>query len=441
VVCEHLIKLACVVATVVAGCGPASATQQPSRSPATSASPSIQTPEGTWKLEASAASLTISERLLLTATGTKGIELATLDGYPYGSASVAGSVVRFEVSTFAPFEGRLSADGRTITGSGSEIGMDRFQATKVSDAFEKWSDSSSFTASGGLRIPVGRWSVDASRLSVTANGKAIDPQLVRDPFGGYWTSIPLSSLAGTNAVGVRFTRADPAAPPAVDPGAGETFLAPSPLFDSSMPTIVAEAHELMAVGTTREARAKAIFDFVTSHVRYRAYGTMDAARASDTLALGYGACANFSRLFVALARAAGVPARSVAGVFRFGRYDEGHEWAEFLDDAGVWHPMDFTYLQTFDLNHTGFLDLVYDPEENPWSGFGRTDAEPYQVGQDIYIQSSYPLAAFGHKGFREVEGDSSGTVAVENSYTVANDGGVIRFVLGGRPGGQAEGSP
>jgi hypothetical protein len=138
-------------------------------------------------------------------------------------------------------------------------------------------------------------------------------------------------------------------------------------------------------------------------------------------------CINSSRLFVALARAAGIPSRAVWGIHSDGgEYDSGHEWAEFLDDQGLWHPLDFTVTGAFDLADVRFLGLVYDAEENP--AFNPGVNGPYVVDDDVAIYSSFPLPGGDQYGFQLVQNDRD-TKVVENTYVVEVDAGRVRFVL------------
>ncbi len=114
-------------------------------------------------------------------------------------------------------------------------------------------------------------------------------------------------------------------------------------------------------------KAKQIQQFVIKHLKLQVYNNSFLDKASQTYELGYGTCMNFSRLFVALCRAANIPARTIWGIVYNNDdniYDYHHQWAEVLDDSGYWHPADFTYTTNFDLNDIRYLDLIYAAEEN-----------------------------------------------------------------------------
>ena len=80
----------------------------------------------------------------------------------------------------------------------------------------------------------------------------------------------------------------------------------------------------------------------------KAYG-VSHDRASDVLTAGKGDCTEHSVLFVALARALGIPARGVHGLV-YARYEDGrdalywHAWAE-VKSGGEWIAIDPTFGQ------------------------------------------------------------------------------------------------
>jgi transglutaminase-like putative cysteine protease len=87
------------------------------------------------------------------------------------------------------------------------------------------------------------------------------------------------------------------------------FLAPGEYIDSAQPLIVEQAARLVGSGSASE-RARAIFGFVRD-LPYEAddFDVLDTYRASHVLTAGHGYCVSKAALGVALARAAGIPAR------------------------------------------------------------------------------------------------------------------------------------
>lgn len=86
-------------------------------------------------------------------------------------------------------------------------------------------------------------------------------------------------------------------------------LAPTRLIDSGHPEIAAAAARLTAGAAGDAARAVALHDFVRDRVRFGWAPAFERQRASEVLASGIGFCNTKSTLFVALLRAAGIPAR------------------------------------------------------------------------------------------------------------------------------------
>ena len=109
------------------------------------------------------------------------------------------------------------------------------------------------------------------------------------------------------------------------------YLGPSPYIESRNSRIRSLAKEITAEKAPAWAKVEAIYDYVREHVEYRGGPLKGALRA---LRDGNGDCEELSSLFIALCRAAGVPARTV--------WIPGHCYPEFyLVDAektGHWFP-------------------------------------------------------------------------------------------------------
>ncbi|MEM1448895.1 MAG: transglutaminase-like domain-containing protein [Planctomycetota bacterium] len=98
----------------------------------------------------------------------------------------------------------------------------------------------------------------------------------------------------------------------------DAFLAPTDVIDADHPRIQELARELTAGATDDRTRAVRLHDFVRDEVRFGFQPRFYAVRASEVLAGGVGYCNTKSSLFIALLRAAGVPARA-----RFVEIDAG----------------------------------------------------------------------------------------------------------------------
>jgi len=155
-------------------------------------------------------------------------------------------------------------------------------------------------------------------------------------------------------------RREKAAYPAARPRRGE-FLAPERLVPASE-DFAKIAGEVLAGKKGELVRARALYDHVIDRMRYMKYGEGwgqgDAVRACSAAS---GNCSDFHSYFIALARAAGIPARFAIGVSipserNDGGIDGYHCWAEFWAE-GKWWPVDiseadkYTALSTYYFGH------------------------------------------------------------------------------------------
>lgn len=128
---------------------------------------------------------------------------------------------------------------------------------------------------------------------------------------------------------------------------GDPDVRPTPQFDSDTPAIAALAREVAGGATGTYEAAVRLQRFVFERLE-KTYGTSND-RASDVLAAGRGDCTEHTALFVALARALGIPARPVHGLV-FATYGDGvpalywHAWAE-VRAGREWIPLDPTFGQ------------------------------------------------------------------------------------------------
>lgn len=128
-------------------------------------------------------------------------------------------------------------------------------------------------------------------------------------------------------------------PPASYPPSITPHLRPEDAVQVDAPEIVATLRRIGADRGSIVARLRRIYDRVGG-LRQRPFkGTTDALTA---LRLGESSCNGKSRLFVALARASGIPARLVGGfVMTQGRKRTSHQWVEAWV-GGHWVPFDPT---------------------------------------------------------------------------------------------------
>jgi hypothetical protein len=272
-----------------------------------------------------------------------------------------------------------------------------------------------------LILPVGRTAVvGGNGFQVLIDGEPHDPQPAADGDGGYWIEVPYDTRENRR-VALRFSiRRESKGLFRAEGENREKWLAPSALIDSDNPALIREAQRLAGDGGTAEERARKIHEFVIGHLTFQPYGRHYLTRASETYALGYGTCVNYARLFVALSRAANVPARTVWGAtFNDGAYEHHHEWAEYLDDDGYWHPLDLSYTTSFELADVNYLDLIYASEENPLYEQSRSESYSREMTRFIvYDTTAEPYD--GRLGFTILENDFPESYRVENVFVLAD---------------------
>jgi hypothetical protein len=155
-----------------------------------------------------------------------------------------------------------------------------------------------------------------------------------------------------------------AAPAPLSPKERDEFLKPTPSLPADHPAIRAKARQIIADETGPLQMATLLQEWVFRHARQ----TMAANQASalDVLNSLAGDCTEITLLFVALARASGLPAREVGGVMFV---NEGapifgwHAWAE-IHDGHQWVSIDPTWNQVYvDGTH---LKLSEDSADLSW---------------------------------------------------------------------------
>ncbi len=131
------------------------------------------------------------------------------------------------------------------------------------------------------------------------------------------------------------------------------YLEETPFIQTKDPNILKTAEGITADENTAIGAALKIMTWVNQNIIPSPTVSIPSAR--DVLAIKKGDCNEFSALFTALARAAGIPAKMVAGiVYQNGRFYY-HAWVEIF--AGRWIGIDPTFGQApVDVTH---IPLVY----------------------------------------------------------------------------------
>lgn len=145
----------------------------------------------------------------------------------------------------------------------------------------------------------------------------------------------------------------PAAAPSGDGPDLAPYVRPGPFVESDDPEIVARAREIVAGERDPAARAGRLVGWVHTHLTQEPSLTVPSAR--DVLRARRGDCNEHAVLLAALARAAGIPARVVAGAVYAGDGFYYHAWNELW--LGGWVSADAVFDQLpVDATHVKLVD-------------------------------------------------------------------------------------
>lgn len=135
------------------------------------------------------------------------------------------------------------------------------------------------------------------------------------------------------------------------------YLQPSSKIESDHPFIISKAAKITAGALCDEEKARRIYASVLDHMTYNLDSPHRNQGALSALQNGSGVCEDYASLFVALSRAAGIPARQVYGYADPGATGEiwklapgqafslrgcRHSWAEIYLAGRGWLPVDPT---------------------------------------------------------------------------------------------------
>jgi len=141
------------------------------------------------------------------------------------------------------------------------------------------------------------------------------------------------------------------------------------LADVNHPLVQKVANDLTSEEKNPAGKLACIFRYVRDEILFGFPPEGDFVKASQTIQRGYGQCNTKGTLFLALTKAAGIPARIhysriskeiqhgfFTGIFYKLMPDEvSHSWVEVEID-GQWHPID-SYINDLDLHHASVREL------------------------------------------------------------------------------------
>jgi formylglycine-generating enzyme required for sulfatase activity/transglutaminase-like putative cysteine protease len=285
-----------------------------------------------------------------------------------------------------------------------------------------------------LLVPIGRSLLGQSGVEICINERLFHYEKMYDGYGGYWAKIPCDVLGDTSVVRIRYIRRQDARTTyRYDHETAAAWMTPSYFIDSEHSAIREHAQQIYDDTQTIEENVKALSDFVTGYLTFNQHFHRAPASltASQTLFQREGVCINFSRLFIALCRACGIAARSISGIVLSrehpDQYDFHHEWAEYMDEDGVWHPVDLTYTQTMHLSDIRYTDLVYAAEDHAY--FAECTNESLATGQPISLENNdillfhyHPIFPGAQYGFTVIEDHRPEFFVLEKTINVIKEG-------------------
>ena len=94
-------------------------------------------------------------------------------------------------------------------------------------------------------------------------------------------------------------------------------------------------------------------------------------------------------------------------------YDYHHQWAEILDESGYWHPSDYNYTTSFNLNDLRYLDLIYAAEENTMI----QNRGSYEIMfENLKYYNDYPVTLTANLGFELISDNRPDSMTVKYKY-------------------------
>ncbi len=173
------------------------------------------------------------------------------------------------------------------------------------------------------------------------------------------------------------------------------YTQPEKLIQSNNSMIISEAQSITNNETDFHEKVFKIYNFVITHMRYV---RQDEERgALWALENGIGDCSEYTYLFVALCRAAGIPAKAMAGfAFHYSTetIEDGHMWAEYYLENYGWIPVDATWRLFDAMDYRHFSSIQSIPELTPYTNYlfnSTTGPKPYDE-QIVQLKPSSPSA-------------------------------------------------
>jgi hypothetical protein len=210
------------------------------------------------------------------------------------------------------------------------------------------------------------------------------------------------------------------------------YIQPEDLVQSDSPEIVSKAQSITQGIMDIHDKVSKIYGFVTSHVRYS--HEEQERGALWALKNGTGDCSEYSYLFVALCRAAGIPARLNVG-FGFRPSEEkttdGHMWTEYYLQNYGWVPVDLTWNIFDGTDEKHFVTMKSTPEVMPYANYflnftSGPNSTEVKHSQQVTLLNS-PNNTFENDLLREVQAALKTEENARHAITIGKFSGVPLF--------------
>jgi hypothetical protein len=267
-------------------------------------------------------------------------------------------------------------------------------------------------------IPIGRRVNSDNGLEITINDVKSAFSVYTDLALGNWIVIPKNENPSNIKIIIKNTNPYLSYKP-IDTNNYQVWTQTSTLIDSDSTNIKKVAKKLKKQLNTRDSLASVIQKYIRVNIKHKDYYGHFSKKASETLRNKYGTCVNRARLFVAICRASGIPARTVWGYFYLltdANIEGHHEWAEYLNDKNQWIALEFderlyTYHKII-RPYIGHIDLVYSAEENPIF----LHAKDY--GSVLLYMSKEGNWIKGRFGYKIIENNYPISLTIENNFLI-----------------------
>lgn len=283
-------------------------------------------------------------------------------------------------------------------------------------------------------IPLGQLVHKGNSVDIFVGGSKLRYDTLDDGLGGFWAVIPNSAFenGAISELIIKITRrAGSQKLFSLKNDTTKAYLKNSMLINWDTYAIKNLAKQLNDEGKTNTENALVIQEYVRSYLTFdESYSNyFGGFSAYQTYLDKKGVCINFSRLFIALCRAAGIPSRSVSGVvFQVGDIGTDcffhHQWCEFLDENKHWRSIDLTYTADIDITNLNYIDFTYCAEETEifsdyYSEFMNDPGKVFKTKNECTVVYCYlPTERGARFDFQLIQDCSPDSIVFEKSINV-----------------------